>query len=166
MRNVVLVVLGIAVVGGIIGGTELRDSKQSLVATTPCTAGSAGLQSTDEALYAGQVADIMNMVTEACSAGEDLLPEYPYWSQEETLEMAAALGTLQAMEGLLNNLDPPPTFAACHQELLACAALYKQASVLMAEGIDEADGAKFEAATDLMYEALAHMQTAADLIPK
>jgi hypothetical protein len=135
----VIIVLSMLVIGMIIGATQAGCGKTTTT-TTPQS-------STAEDSYKAAVVSIMTDVSAAVDAIAELVPLYPPWTDDQEAQFAAAVGTLQAMQGRLEELDPPPSFADTQEHLMSAAALYGSASTLTAEGIDEMDAAKLDDAT-------------------
>ncbi|MDO8736590.1 MAG: hypothetical protein Q7K29_05840, partial [Thermoleophilia bacterium] len=109
-----------------------------------------------EQKYASEVTTLANTCSKALTNIGEFLGDNPYpplWTDQEKLNLAASMVTLQLAYGDAQNFDVPAKYTDAHNSLLAGLKKYSDSMTLMAEGIDSLDAGTLTAATDLLNEA-------------
>jgi hypothetical protein len=151
------VIVVLTIIGGVVAACGSGEEK------TPTTASGA---SSAEAAYVADVVPILDQANAALETVGDIMPMYPdLVTAEQAAEFTAALETLQAMEGQLSALEVPPGLADAHEHLLSCAAQYKQASILVGEGLDQSDPSKLDTAMGLFSDGSAQLEVGVAGLP-
>ena len=162
----IVVFLVLAVIGAIAGlasdGDEapVRTTAASVQRTTT-TAVSAR-----EAAYREAVVTITTEVGSAMGTISALSDSYPFWTEDEEFQYAAALAVLLVMKNDLNKLSPPASWKQTHAHLLTAADYLHDAASLAASGIDNADAASLTAAANLMLKGSEEVSRATAAVPR